>query len=164
MITIFSYLVFIVSLFPSSENISSDPSGRYQLRWEEASELDPHRLFIKSSITKREEFVRAFNRHIQVSWSPTGNQFAVTDFEGSDSSRVYIYQSNAVLKTVEIRKQIPDVLVRYLDGNHHSYLKFVSWKSDGEILLSVSSYGDVGNLDQKVSCNLDKDVWTCKKK
>ena len=157
-------LALVLISFPGPVHTTADPSSRFELRWTEATAAEPHKLTFRRVGAGREELVREFDRHVEILWSPGGDSFIVNDYEGSDSSRAYVYSSRAPADGHELRADLPRELRHALADAHHGYVAASSWLSESAVLLKVSGYGgrDETGFDALVKCRKRDARWSCR--
>ena|SRR6266851_3869392 len=156
-------LFMLLILFPETRHTSIDPSHRYEVSWREATNEQPHQLTFRKIPAGSKTLVRNFDRSVEVLWSPSGNSFLVTDHEGSDSSRVYVYNSSVPNTPHELRAELPTSVARALAESHHAYLPASKWLDDSAVLLRAHGYGDTQRrgFDVHVRCGRKDGVWFC---
>lgn len=157
--SIFTFLIF----FPGTRHASIDPSHRYELSWREATSDQPHELLFRKFPAEFKILVREFDRSVEVIWSPSGDSFLVNDHEGSDSSRVYVYNSVRPTTAHELRAELPSPVAQALDKSHHAYLSASKWIDESTVLLRAHGYGTAqpSDFDLLVRCRHRGSVWSC---
>ncbi len=129
--------------FPSRHAAVGDPSGRYAVVCEEASGKAPHRLYLKTLPTGKIVRVFEFPRHVDILWSRDGDYFAVTDWFGSDRSRILVFES-AKPRAIDLARVVARQLGEFVQilGNDHVYYEAVYWADSRTLRFKVFGYGD----------------------
>jgi hypothetical protein len=130
--------------FPGPRATCPSPNGVRVIRWAEPEAGgDQHRLWIGAARGDGETLLLAFPRHVEVFWSPTGRQLAVTNSWTSDESTVLLWS--------RLEQHPADLLARLMaqEGQeearwnaHHLYLEAKGWRDDETLRIRLWGYGD----------------------
>ncbi len=104
-----------------------------------------HQLVLQDRRSGEQTPLLAFDRHAEVLWSPDCKALAVTDWYGSDTSRVLVFAIPGAASVADIGKVIESQLghVPSVFGNHHVYLQAVAWPEAATVRVRASGYGEV---------------------
>jgi hypothetical protein len=102
-----------------------------------------HTLLLENAATGSRRLLLRYGRHVRVLWAPDSSGLAVTDAEGSDSSRTYLIDIRS-LERIDVGKQLitGDPTLGPLLRNHHAYLDATRFIRSHTLLLSAHGYGD----------------------
>ena len=133
--------------FPGSPGAYCPGNTRYEIVYRELypSPGGNHELLLRDRKTGKDRSVLAFDRHTEVLWAPGCEAFTVTDWGGSDFSRVLLYTVSAREPVADIQALILKQLGHQpsITGNHHVYLQAVAWPKSNVVRVRASGYGDV---------------------
>jgi hypothetical protein len=127
--------------FPGT-NEFFDPTGKWSIIWQEATSTHPHGLLLRNVKSGNVKQLMWFNRHVSVMWAPGGNTFAITDYEGSSDSIVWIIR----IETPEILINIEDAFIasfgrlNEIYENGHRYFKATNWLDATILQFEVEAY------------------------
>ncbi len=158
-----AHIFALLVLFPGTRHSSLDPSHRYEVSWREATAGHSHELLFRKLPDGSKTLIRRFDRWVEVLWSPSGDSFLVNDHEGSDSSRVYVYDSVRPAAPHEVRAELPHSVGQALAESHHAYLSASKWVDESTVLLRAEGYGmaQSAGFDLLVRCRRKSSVWSC---
>jgi hypothetical protein len=99
-----------------------------------------HSLMLRNSTTGSLDKLLSYERHVRVEWAPAGHALALTNFEGSDSSRCLIFMAGKISSPIDLNAS----LGKYVNTkeDHHAYCEVVRWKDKETVQLLVHGYGD----------------------
>jgi len=140
-------LPFISTLFavqfPSQRRLAS-PNGEWVIvNKDPVSTADEHTLWLERSSAGTRKQLYTYERHVTVFWSPDSKKICITDFEGSDSSRPYVFEIQHGTR-VDIRERAAtnSAELRRLLANHHAYVEGVGFLKGDRLLIRAHGYGD----------------------
>jgi hypothetical protein len=133
------HLLFAVAgaiAFPGADT-SASPDGRFQLHYRAPEPgFTLHRLLLVSASSRASSQVYAFGRHVSVLWAPDSRHAAITDWTGSNESRVVIAAVAAPSSVIVLhRARIQAATSTPLARDHHLYVEASRWLSGQELLL-----------------------------
>ena len=136
--------------FPPTDS-TIDPTKRFLVECKEATDSSNHFLILKDLKNGKRRKVLEFERHLDFSWAPDGNAFAVTDWGGSDFSSAWIGFPSDSSKQIKLEYDSPQV-----KENHHVYFEVLRWQNPSSTLLKVSGYGehDSNGFEKYFNANL----------
>ncbi|GEM_PF-6761674 len=132
------------------------PDGRFEIfyNFSEQDSLEgtyqQHQIWLRSRNTKgKPALLYSYGRDANVAWSPDSRMIAVTDFEGSNSSRVVLFRIVPPLgatRLSEIDNFIEVHAKEMLPDYDHFYAEVVGWTIDSGS-LAIELRGDVTEWD-----------------
>ncbi len=140
--------------FPGDASICDSPDGTASVEWRQAG---PRRqLLLRSGTTKKTTTVFAFDRAVDVKWSPDGRAFAINDRPGLADSSVWIVEVTAPQRRVDIEKVYTAAFGRppALYRNRHRYFNASGWRSASTLDINIEAYDD-GEFHDHVLYHLD---------
>ena len=132
--------------FPGAERARCPGEVRYDVVYRvPPPPHDNHQLALQDRRDGKETPLLAFDRHAEVLWSPDCTALAVTDWYGSDASRVLVYVVPGTAPVADVGHAIERQLGRLpsLFGNHHVYLQAVAWPDATTLRVRANGYGEV---------------------
>ena len=132
--------------FPGAERARCSAESRYEVAYRVPPPAQGnHQLVLQDRTNGKRTPLLAFDRHAEVLWSPDCEALAVTDWYGSDGSRVLVFGVPGAAPVADIGKAIEGQLGRLpsLFGNHHVYLQAVAWPEAATIRVRATGYGEV---------------------
>ena len=128
--------------FPGHPEVS-EPTGRYKLVFEEAGQGTPHELVLVTLATGQATRLISFNRRADVLWGPDGNALAITSWDGSDFSELFVVQMDDPSHLVNVAQQLQESFgpMPELVDNHHVYFEALSWIDPRVLRFKVSGHG-----------------------
>ena len=138
--------------FPGQTTTCVAAGAAYVVRWAEAAaEGGDHRLLLRRAGTRHETVLLAFPRQVELLWSPSGRQLALTNRRTSDESTVLLW--------TDLAKRPRDLLhdLAAHEGQqtarwntHHLYLEAQDWVADDRLSVRLWGYGDPSHkLDRR---------------
>lgn len=130
-------------MFPGKSKACPNSQRDWSVEWREASNVGPHELHLRQLRPRRDAIpVLTFSRHVDVVWNPDGRAIAVTDYVGSDSSRIVIVRTTAPDHPIDLEAELIRSLGRPMDIYRHGHRYFESpgWKSSNTLLFRVRAY------------------------
>jgi hypothetical protein len=103
--------------------------------------------------------VFAFDRGVEVLWSPDSRAFAINDRSGSSDSSVWVIEVAAPRRRISIEKAYTAAFGRpsalYRQG--HRYFNASGWRSSSTLDINIEAYDD-GEFHDHVRYHLDGTV------
>jgi hypothetical protein len=148
--------------FPGPINHTTDPAGRFEIRWSESNDGSPHRLLFAAVGSASVVSFLTFERSATVLWAPKGAGFAVTDHKGSDNSQVLVFTVPPA-QPIDMLPALPSAARSLVENNHHAYIEAVAWNRQG-LSLRAHGYGDrsPNGFAILVRCSERSNVWHCR--
>jgi len=148
--------------FPGPLNHTTDPTGRFEVRWSEPNGSSSHQLLFASVGSPRATPFFAFERSAAVRWAPQGTRFALTNHKGSDNSEVLVFAVPPAQPT-DILSVLPPRARSLVESNHHSYVEAVAWNHKG-LTIHAHGYGDrsPNGFSMHVQCRERHEQWYCR--
>ena len=144
--------------FPPDGQTCTDPSGRFSIHWQQATDKTSHCLSLISEGSRNATQFYAFNRSADILWSPSGNRFAVTDWGGSDFSEVWVIESRNPTNQVNAEDCLPYKVVQEAKKNHHLYFEAKKWISEDRLIIRAWGHGwkedGTGSYEQLLEIDL----------
>ena len=128
--------------FPSPITTCVSPSGNLTIEWHQPSADGKHALWLKSASGSRPRILLAFDRSVELLWSPDGQALAVTDHAGSNQSDLLVYTGASLLRAVDVQAQLLASLgpVSEIFENSHRYFEIINWISSNMLRFRVRAY------------------------
>lgn len=150
----YSFLLFsaIASMnltrFPGERSEILSPNRRFILYNIDTENTWPnHALFLKDIKEEKEKKLYAYQRYVEVLWSPQSTALFINDHGGSDYSNsiIFIFEGKKKNKTFDLREELRQNLGNHksIFGNHHVYIESVEWLNEDKVKVKISGYGDV---------------------
>ncbi len=139
-------------VFPGDSEVCS-PKGAYCIVNKDSTDQKDaiaiggnHVLILRNKKTGgEEESIYAYQRRVDVEWSPEGTKLLITDHAGSDYSFpfVLLFENGrrGINIETELRKQLGSD--KSIFENHHVYIEGNKWLSENIILMKIHGYGQV---------------------
>jgi hypothetical protein len=104
---------------PSPSGMCPAPTGGAVLVWQEpANDNGRHALILRSPSGAPDVLVRAFDRFVQVLWSPDGRAVAIRDHDGSGESAVWVHWGPLLSHQANLAESIAATGLRLTDGRN----------------------------------------------
>jgi len=127
-----------LAAFPA-ERTSVSPDHRYRVTWIAPPDAGGfHRLTLTDLRTKATAPLFSFMRHVELVWSPSSGDLALTDCRGSNESVVYVIKSSAPAVATPV--SLPANVAASVAPHGHVYVRAVRWASSSELTVSVTAY------------------------
>jgi hypothetical protein len=133
----------VVSFPSASDGRVPSPNRTWTLVFECPKDCAERMLSVEESASHTKRLVGKYERNLNVSWSPDGGKFFVTDNYGSDGSLSYVYDAISLKRT-----DLAALLVASNPGADkflkagHAYLKAKQWLGPRELLVVLEGHFD----------------------
>ncbi len=104
-----------------------------------------HALFLINILTGKRKHLHAYERHVEVWWSPTGSYVLVNDYRGSDSATPLIFMIDEDTTCIALEKELAQQAQNnsHIWKNHHVYITGSEWIAQDVLKVKIEGYGDV---------------------
>jgi len=131
---------------PGPESGLPAPAGPIVLANTDFAGRDPaHRLALLNRAAARTLWVHDYRRHVVAGWSADGRFLAVTDYQGSDLSKVFIVRvsKRGAATTIDVSALLArsGLAKQEIGRAAHMYLEGVKWTGSDRLLLRLSGHG-----------------------
>lgn len=131
----------VVSLPQGAMPTIPSPDRNWTLIFEFPDVHKTRKLWIQCKGSDERRLVRAFERSLDISWSPDSQHFFVNDASGSGETRPYVYDPST-LRSIDLAVLIAKASPKaddYLSADH-SYLDAKHWINSHELLIKMMAY------------------------
>jgi hypothetical protein len=133
----------VVSFPFTSDRRVPSPNKKWVLVFECPKNCLERLLSIEDDVSHTKRLVAKYERNLDVSWSPDGTRFFVTDDYGSDGSLSYVYDAISLKRTDLAHLLVasdPDA-AKFLKAGH-AYLRATQWLGPQELLVFLAGHFD----------------------
>ena len=133
----------VVSFPFTSDRRVPSPNKKWVLVFECPKNCSERLLSIEDDVSHTKRLVAKYERNLDVSWSPDGTRFFVTDDYGSDGSLSYVYDAISLKRTDLAHLLVasnPDA-AKFLKAGH-AYLRALQWLGPRELLVHLGGHFD----------------------
>ncbi len=141
--------------FPEKPSAIISPDGRYAITnmdgnsGKDAFSLGgKHALYLHNTRTNEQEKIYVYEEHVEVVWSPKGDNVLINDYGESSDCRYYCELLIFFLdkrKLITMRDQLREKMGNdpHLFGNNCVRIMGIEWLSENRIEMRIQGYGDV---------------------
>lgn len=134
--------------FPGAKLETESPDGRSMIRNSDSlSESPAHTLTLVEAKSGSSIKIYQYARSVDVLWSPASDAFVINDYEGSDSTRPFLYEVPWTGTKTDILKEFTRFMRRRHEEklvlkNDHVYFTVRRWINPRELLCQFEAYGE----------------------
>ena len=131
-------------LFPGDQRELASPGGKFVVVNVDLDEPDAaglfHRLILEDKASRRELSVYPYGRWVEALWAPDDAWLAITDGEGSDSTKCRLVDPRRPKVVLELFDALRAVRPREL-GQDHTAVVCTGWSGPDAVRVRAYGYG-----------------------
>ncbi|MFZ3362965.1 MAG: hypothetical protein WBX13_06765 [Candidatus Acidiferrales bacterium] len=133
--------------FPGAKSETESPDRRYVIRNSDSLTENPaHTLWLVDAKGGSAIKIYQYARSADVLWSPASDAFVINDYEGSNSTRPFLYAVPWTGTKIDLLEEFTHFLrgrheERLVLKNDHVYFTVRRWINPHELLCQLEAYG-----------------------
>lgn len=130
-----------IAQFPPDAELK-DPTGKWTVIWQKPTSEQTHAILLKNIETGNITTLLWFNRYLKAMWAPDGKAIAITDYEGSSDSVVYVALIGRPVNLLNVEDALITDLgkLNEIYENGHRYFEALGWVGPRTLRFKVEAY------------------------